>query len=234
MPSPDPPPAFIGTAASSLLNAFYTMRTDSGVRTAMDDLRMFAKFCVVESSDDIESLLFGPTSNKEAATSLVTKYREYMLTQKLARGTIKRRLSVIRGLSKLAETTGLVSWHVEVPTDPEAPQQPKPPQRPKVRFRESQSAKSRRDTAISLVAQDLRLTHVEITAFDLENYRPGRAVGAFEVQRNGQRLVMQIGPDATRAMSAWLERRGLKPGPMFPKIDEEDRVQHAHRIAPAP
>lgn len=228
MPDGDKTPDRSGPA--SLLIEFYRTRQGNSLKMAVDDLRMFAKFCMKQTPEDVESLLFGPNTSKDVATTLVTRYRDHMITSKLAKGTIKRRLSTIRSISKLAESIGVVKWSLSVPTEvaPRVDHQARA-QAPKLRFREQQSTKARRDLTISLVARDLRLTRNEVCALDLEHYRLGR-VGLLSVMRNGERLTMQISADSTRAMAAWLERRGLQSGALFPPIDLKGNVRHAERL----
>jgi hypothetical protein len=224
-----PPDPLLGPA--SLLQAFCGTRKGNSLRMALDDLRFFAKFSLKQRPEDVETLLFNPSTTKESATRLVVAYRDHMAKANLAPGTIRRRLSTIRQLSRVAEAVGLVGWHIDVPGKSMSHSTTKPePHRGGVRFREGQSTQTRRDMAIALVARDLRLSRAEVCAIDLEHYRIGRSVGAFEVQRSGERLVMQIGAEATRAMAAWLERRGLKSGPLFTQLDATGKVLHAERL----
>jgi site-specific recombinase XerC len=153
---------------------------------------------------------------EDLANKIVGDFRDRLKKQGKAIGTINRRLSALRGLSKKMKEFGVVSWTLDVSSAP-----------PK-KFRDLRSlgveatarivelaaltdSRARRDLAILLLVDKGKLNRAEICALKLEDYSPLPTHPQVVVKAVPVRLPLA----AKKALDAWIEVRGLAPGMLF-------------------
>jgi integrase/recombinase XerC len=92
---------------------------------------------------------------------------------------------------------------------------------------ERKDAKAARDRAILRLAFDLGLRRGELASLDLEHL--DLEAGTVAVLGKGQegRELLTLPPETAAVLHAWLERRGLEPGPLFLNFD---RAQKGRRL----
>ncbi len=204
---------------ASLLSAFYATRGD-GMKLAMGDVRFFAAFCESDE-EDVPEILFGATATKDASETLVRRYVEHMRQSAFAHGTVNRRVSILRTLGRFARLKGIVRWELDVATG----------RAPKSRDTRGASiaavdraeamahkddAKSRRDTAITLIIHELKLTRSDAVSLTLEDYDPDPRKPTVKVSADRTSISIRV----KRALDRWIEERGFSPGRLFVKLDE--------------
>lgn len=202
-----------------VLKAFYASRNPARLKDAASDMRHLIAFCGVRSETEVESILFGPDATAEKSQELAKRYREHQLASGLAYGTINRRLTLVRTLSKIAYTLGIVRWKIEVSAGQKSTRRDtRGVSKPALRQIERMSADSRqarRDRAIILLAARLNANRAELVSLDLEHYHPDPAGPAIAVGNS----VIALNLKTKQALDAWVEVRGLRAGPLFTSLD---------------
>jgi integrase/recombinase XerC len=189
------------------------------------DLRDFARFAgVVDSRSAVATLL---ALGQGQANAMVLMYRSHMTERGLATATVCRRLAAVRSVVKLARTMGVVSWSLDVES-------------PKVQaYRDTAgpgdvgwlkllavaeaAAEATelgiRDRAILRLLRGLGLRRSELVALDLVDVELGMARLWILGKGRTQKEPLTIPARAVVALAAWLEVRGLSPGPLFWRLD---------------
>jgi hypothetical protein len=205
----------------SLLTALQKSR---GLKTAMGDIRSFAKFCGC-AEIAVPEVLFGHASTEEAANTLVLRYKEALEGSGKAPGTIRRRIGALRVLGETARELGFVTWTISV--------QPGPRFRDRRGLGASSERKvpallmrddprGRRDLAILATIHEISASRLETTLLDLGDYDPNPGDPAIVTKRLGfSRERHGVSIQSKRILDAWVEIRGLKAGPLFTALDEK-------------
>jgi integrase/recombinase XerC len=92
---------------------------------------------------------------------------------------------------------------------------------------ERQDAKAARDRAILRLAFDLGLRRGQLASLDLKHL--DLEAGTLSVLGKGQegRELLTLPAETTAVLRAWLQQRGLEPGPLFINFD---RAQNGRRL----
>src|SRR5205807_3751086 len=151
----------------------------------------------------------------------------------LASATINRRLSTLRSLVRLARRFQLVSWTLELPGEKLKRSRDTrglglgDMHRLLGALEERQDAKAARDRAILRLAFDLGLRRGELASLDLEHLDLEAAIVAVFGKGREERELLMLPPETVTVLRAWLEQRGLEPGPLFLNFD---RAQKGRRL----
>jgi integrase/recombinase XerC len=236
VPAAAPAPAPIADP-QSLLAAFLSGRKATTLRAYRQDLAAFAAFLGAPYAEDAAKQLLarGPGP----ANSLALAFRSHMLDAGLSPATVNRRLAALRSLVKLARTVGMVHWHLDVEGVRDEPlRDSRGPGTDAMRellarLSRRGGAKAARDAALVRLLFDLGLRRAEAVALDLADLDP--AVSAVMVLGKGRRIKERLTlPGPTRkAVAAWLDYRGRRPGPLFVRLDPGRPGQDLRRLSGA-
>jgi len=179
-------------ARTNLVEAFLAGRSPRTLEAYRQDLRDFARFLKVETSEDAARLLLA--HGKGPANETAHAYRADMLDRGLAPSTINRRLAALRSLTKmfrllLDELGGMVG------------------------------VKGTRDRALVRLLYDLGLRRGEAVGLDLEDV--DLQAGTVSVLGKGrtEREYLTLPEPTKAALEAWVAVRGDSPGPLFVNMD---------------
>lgn len=228
-PTPKTPARSDGLA--SLLQAFYSTRSRDRVKDTIGDLRFFARFCAV-SDEAVVVLLFGPDATQQKSDEVVGRYLEHMRREDLAYGTIKRRLSVLRSLSRFARLKGIIRWDIGVTAKDDKPNRDTRGVSLVALARADDmahkaDARSRRDRAITFLVHELKLTRLEAVTLDLESYDPDPRQPTVDVVSAKHPISIKT----KRALDGWIEERGFRSGALFVAVTGNG-PDTASRLAP--
>ena len=201
----------------TILQVFQKTRA-SGLKSAMEDIRAFAKFFGCDEVK-VPEVLFGRESTKTKTNEAVLRYRQKLIDDGKAYGTIRRRICAIKSLGKVANDLGFVTWSIDVSPGPA--------------FRDSRGlsasaerkvqwlltrsdVKSRRDLAILAVIHELNSNRTETSLLDLESYDPDPRSPTLTTPEKR----VEISVQSKKILDAWVEVRGLKAGALFTRLDE--------------
>jgi integrase/recombinase XerC len=95
-----------------LLEAFLSGRNEKTVEAYKQDLESFQQFLATSTRKDaVEFLISLPHGQ---ANGVVLAYRSHLTSQGLQPATVNRRLAALRSFVKLAQTLGVISWHLDI------------------------------------------------------------------------------------------------------------------------
>jgi integrase/recombinase XerC len=202
-----------------LLREFLSGKKPTTIRAYARDFQDFAGFLGSPSVDAaMRSLL---ASSKGEATESVIAYREAMLGRGLAPATVNRRLAAIRSLIEMANQVELVSWTLKVKNlKTETYRDTRGPGRSgfarMVRELEGRTdTRALRDRAVLRLLYDCALRRAEVETLDLEHLDlAGDRVFPLRKGKSA-REPRTIPPETKAALVAWLQLRGVDPGPLF-------------------
>lgn len=216
--------------ARELVEAFLRGRNRNTLEAYRKDFVCFAEFLGTDAEGAAARLL---SCDAGGANALILDYRNTMTEKRLMPATIKRRLSSLRAITKLARMLGMITWTIEVDG-------------PKVdSYRDTRGpgetaiatmlacatargdAKGLRDVAILRLLHDNGFRRGEVVSLDLAHYDPERGLSVLGKGHDGQRQWVSVPPIAKKALEAWIEARGKEPGPLFTALDE---VHRGHRL----
>ncbi len=189
-----------------------------------EDLRLWAAWQGVPVAVAVEQLL---RASAGEAHLQVFAYKAALLERKLAPATVNRRLAAIRSLVRMARIVGLVLWTLEIKGElVEAPiRDTRGPGVPAVRrllraaAKQKDPGKATRDVALLRLLYDLALRRAEVIAVDVADVDLERSALWVQRKGRGQKTLLSL-PEATRkALAAWLELRGTRPGALFRNFD---------------
>ncbi len=213
-----------------LVDRFLARQTENTRRAYARDLRAFASWIGAADASEAAGLLLASPGR---ANQLVHDYLAHLKAGGRAPATINRRLAALRSLVRLARSIGVVEWTLDIPGERQRryrdTRDPDPADaRRLIEALARPDAQGARDRAILRLLWDLGLRRSEVCELDLEHLdlKAGTLdVGTGEARRQPLSL-----PEETRAaLRAWLDHRGLDPGPLFWSLDAA-----AHSRASAP
>jgi integrase/recombinase XerC len=211
-----------------IYNAFLRGRNKNTLDAYQRDLKAFALYRSLDDGQVASEGLVAASAGM--AHRIVLGWRNHMVEEGLAPATINRRLSTLRGFTKLARQMGLIAWMVEVENvraekyrDTAGP----PPEKVSELLahadakldRPAGTPKDVRDAAILhvLFGQALRrfeLVNLDLAHVDFENSKleiTGKARAASEKVTMARPVIA--------ALKRWIETRGTKRGPLFTSMD---------------
>jgi integrase/recombinase XerC len=225
-----------GMGASDLLDHWLGSLGPHTVRGYGSDLDQFARAILAVDRTHAVAELLALTAGE--ANALVLAYRNRMVRDDLASATIARRLAALRSVVALAGILGMIAWSIGIKA-PKAERRrdvrgPDKGERKRLwRYLRSldDSPRNRRDRALIALLFDLALRRAEVLALHLADF--DRLEGAVMVLGKGRREKSRLTlPAPTRAaLEAWLEARGVAPGPLFDLTS--DGVAHVIRTVGA-
>jgi integrase/recombinase XerC len=200
-------------------------------RAYAEDFRVFRRFCEraygisLSAAQVVDRFVFGgqrhgARSNAAHAYELTTWFRAWQLDQDKAAATINRRLTMLRGLVRIARRLGYLTWALDI--DPVKGGMVRDTSGPPLEdlrrllasLARDRSPMGRRDLAIVRLLYDVSLRREEIARLtladlDLQQRR-------LHVRGKGNQHHRLTLPQPTcEALADWLNVRGLRDGPLF-------------------
>ncbi|MDQ6948356.1 MAG: site-specific integrase [Actinomycetota bacterium] len=209
-------------SADGLVERFLGRQKPATRQAYTQDLADFAAFLGTDSTAAVLQLLAGGPG---LANQLVHDYLVQLRQKGLASATINRRLSALRSLVRLARLFQLISWTLELPGEKlERYRDTRGPglggmRRLLAALEERQDAKGARDRALLRLAFDLGLRRGELVSLNLEHLDLEAATLAVLGKGQEGRDQLRLPTETAAVMQAWLEQRGLEPGPLFVNFD---------------
>jgi len=218
-------------APPDLVAAFLAGRKATTLDAYRRSLEDFARFAGGASIDDAARSLLSRGHGE--ANRLALAYRADLVGRDLAPATVNARLAALRSLVKLAGTLGLVPWRLEVPgVKAKAYRDTRGPGREGVRAIVQKAgaridAKGARDVALVRLLHDLGLRRAEAVALDVADVDLEAGAVFIVGKGRGEKERFSLPDPTAAALKAWLDARGLEPGPLFVNLD---RAAKGHRL----
>lgn len=201
--------------------------TLSAYRTDLEDFRGFINEENVHAA--VQRFLDAGQKN---ANRIALEYRSHLVGRGLKPATINRRLSVLRNLTKLAQTTGLIHlW----PVLSNLRNLKDTPYRSKGRLPESgfkkilrqfeqrTDRKGIRDRAILCLLGYVGLKRGQLVSLDLSDIDPLNETLAVR-GKSSFVCIHRLCPPVMEALRMWINVRGSEPGPLFVNLSRDPRV----------
>jgi integrase/recombinase XerC len=209
------------------LTSFLSGRSETTLKAYRQDLTDFAAF--MGSPDPIPALSQLLASDAGQANALALAYRADLMNRGLKAATINRRMAALRSAVKMGRVLGLVSFTLEIGGVKRSPyRDTRGPGvdgfRAMVKAAKGQrGALAVRDLALLYLMRYMGLRRGEVAALDVGDVDLER--GAVAVLGKGQTDKELITlPDKTKAaLTAWLNVRGMEPGPLFCNFHHDPR-----------
>lgn len=218
-----------------LLEAFLSGRSPATIQAYRNDLRGLASFLGVQSIDEAAEVIL--RSGHGGANLLALRFRAHLLERGLSASSINRKLAALRSLVTLANTLGIVNWHLQVANlrveKPNVTGVGLNAVRSLIAVAGNQKGiKGVRDLAIIRIFFDLALRRAEVCSLDLEDV--DLANQRVTVKRKGHhgRTTLTLPEPTCEALREWIDRRGTEPGPLFFSLQHE-LVGQKRRLTPA-
>lgn len=205
-------------AAEVVIAAFLRGRRPATLRTYAASLDAFAAYCGQTRGEAVACLI---QSDAAEAHAFVLGWQEALVAAGLAPATVNVRLSAVRALVRLAHSLGKVAWTLDVRgVAAERYRDTRGPGKDAVRamiWRAAArgGARGARDRALLLLLYVLGLRRHEATGLDVEHFDPTAAQLRILGKGQGTRQALSLPPVVVAALRAWLEHRGMAPGPLF-------------------
>jgi integrase/recombinase XerC len=161
------------------------------------------------------------------ANAIATAYTRSMLDKPLSPATINRRISTLRRLVKLARRFEVITWGLDVDSQPvENYRDTTGPGRAgwlrllaAARKAAGRTAKGKRDLAIVLLLHDQGSRRAEVTGLDLADL--DAESGRLMVMGKGktEKAPMTLNARTLLALADWIAARGSAPGALFIRLD---------------
>lgn len=211
-----------------LLEAFLSGRSPATIEAYRNDLRDLATFLNVTTIDAASETVL--RSGHGGANLLALRYKAHLIEKGLSASSINRKLAAVRSLVGLANTLGLVDWHLQVENMRTEKSQVTGVGLKSVRnllcaAGNQRGAKGIRDRAIVRIFFDLALRRAEVCGLDLEDVDlPNQRVA---VKRKGHtgKTTLSFPLPTSQALKEWIERRGSEAGPLFYNMDHRHLVE---------
>lgn len=195
----------------------YLSGLSEGSRTAYrSDLHCFAEWLGLLPIQAVDHLLgFGPAAGHELAIA----YRTYLLNSGAAGGTIARRMTVLRGLTRIAKLGGQIDWELSVSGEKSDDfLYPAGPGRDGL-IKMLEVTEDSRDRAVLHLAIGVGLTRGEVAALDKVDYNPTAGQLFATIAGRAEPLLLFLSEEACAAIDLWLRERGRAAGPLFYNYD---------------
>jgi integrase/recombinase XerC len=208
---------------TALIDSFLAGRSVNTINAYRRDLKDFCIFLAAASIND--AVFFLVSRGHGNANALALAYRNRLVERGLAAATVNRRLAALRSLVSLARTVGMITWTLDVSGVKTQPyRDTRGPgfanvKRLLAHTDERTDTKGVRDRALVSLLADLALRREEAVSLDREHL--DLVAGAVSIMGKGRtgRETLTL-PETTRAaLTAWLDVRGDRPGPLFVNLD---------------
>lgn len=211
-----------------LLEAFLSAKSPATIEAYRNDLRDLAAFLNVTTIDAASEIIL--RSGHGGANLLALRYKAHLLEKGLSASSVNRKLAAVRSLVGLANTLGIVDWHLQVENMRTEKSQVTGVGLNSVRnllcaAGNQRGAKGVRDQAIVRVFFDLALRRAEVCGLDLEDV--DLANQRIAVKRKGHtgKTTLSFPLPTSQALKEWIERRGSEAGPLFFNMDHRHLVE---------
>ena len=208
-----------------LVDDFFTHYKDSTLRTYECGLKLFAAFLGFER-DDLHGAarkLFEAGPGEANAYTL--RFLAFLQDRGCRQNAVNTYLAALKALVKLAKTTGVISWKIEIKAKrAETYRDTRGPGIEGVRrmlssLQNRKDAKGLRDYAIVRLMWSLGLRRGAVARLDLEDVDPDNSILMVREKGRAEKSPRTL-PDRTReALAAWISARGDNPGPLFINFD---------------
>lgn len=231
--------ALVPVSRAAQLVARFTSRRKPRTRQTYEEcLRDFARYLVrayaLPKPDPelaVAALLSRPSAAE--ANGLVLDYVTDLRTRDRGGGkvgyapnTVNVRLTTLRSLVKLARTTGIVTWTLEIEGDvAEAYVDTRGPGREafvamlQVVGQDLDERRKTRNVALLRLGYDMALRRGEVVSLDLEHLDLQAGTLSVLGKRRNSRLSLTVPTHARIALARWVGQRGHEPGPLFLSFD---------------
>lgn len=222
------PARYQAPTAQRVVEAFLGQQAESTRKAYAAELRRMARWAACKDAGELAAQLFG--HGRGHAQDVVLRWREHLQGRSLAPATINRSLAAVKSMADVAEALGLVEWSLKI----KGVKQdrvvdlagPGPDELRAILAAASTAAaiEEQEDGPVSWRAtRDLAILHlllrglrrVEIVELDMEHFDP--LGGVLMVRRKGKtiRRPVDLAPEQTQALKAWIAARGPAEGPLF-------------------
>lgn len=207
---------------SDLVQDFFSDKTSATQRAYRKDLEDFAKFLKVDSVDDAAKAFLG--HGQGTANWRALKYRQDLVSRKLAPATTNRRLASLRSLVNFSTQVGLVPWDLSVKSVKHQKYRDTfgPGKEVVLKMfaavRDYPSPRKERDTVLLKLIYLLGLRRSEIAGLQLHDYDPGRKLLAVLGKGRSEKEILKISPGMIVSINEWIEKRGSEPGPLLNRL----------------
>lgn len=212
-----------------LVASFLSGRNERTLQAYGRDLEDFRSFLgVVDTAEASRCLL---AHGLGEANSLALRYRSHLLERELSPSTINRRLSALRSLVKLARTTGLVPWKLEVSNVKSQPyRDTRGPGKDGVsglfeEIKKREAPKAKRDFALFRLLYDLALRRAEVVSLDLEDVDLKAGTARVTGKGRTEPETFTLPEQTKEALREWIELRGASSGPLFVNFNRAPRAK---------
>lgn len=211
-------------ASAALVESFFDGRNERTIRAYRQDLEDFRAFLKVGTVEEATRLLFSGSHGE--ANGLALAYKADLVKRGLQAATVNRRLAALRSIVKLARTLGMVSWSLEVENLKTEPYRDTrgPGDDGYLRLLHASHGQRnerlrQRDTAILHLLHDIVLRRGEVVGLDVEDLDLSAGTVSILGKGRTQRETLTLPEPTKDALRAWLEVRGMEPGPLFVNYD---------------
>ena len=211
------------TQAQKLVSTFLNGKKPTTIKGYSRDFADFAEF--IGNPDPNEAILVLVERGQGAANVAAHQYRANMLERGLKPATINRRLSALRSVLSMARTFALIDWRLDVPNVKGRTYRDTSGPGTEAFVKMLNATEDLRDRAILRLLFDVALRREEICSLELQHVLARGEDVILEVAGKGkwERVHIALPKPTQDALTAWVDLRGLKEGPLFPNRDRTDK-----------
>jgi integrase/recombinase XerC len=205
-----------------LLDAFLAGKSEATIDAYRSDLLGFSIFLGVASIDLAAETLV--RSEHGSANLLGLRYKAHLIERGLSASSINRKLAALRSLVALANTLGLINWHLQISSVRAEKGRVTGVGLAAVRHimaaaNDQRGSKAIRDTAIIRAFFDLALRRNEVCALDLADMDLQQRRIAVKRKGHHDKLTLTLPEPTCNALAEWIKQRGTVTGPLFFSLD---------------
>jgi integrase/recombinase XerC len=205
--------------AGRLYESFLSGMSSETSEAYARDLRLFSEFLGVDDPKvAIQQMI---EAGAGQANMVALEFRTWMEQKGHSTNSVARRLAALRSLMKLAGKFGFITWTLNVKAPKiETYRDTRGPGVEGVRkmldvIERFPSPRKERDRAIVMIAFCDALRKTEMTSLNLEHINLADSTVSVMGKGRNEREIMTVPPKAMAAIKAWIDVRGLEPGPLF-------------------
>lgn len=230
-------PSLQRISAADLLSTWWTSRSEKTNRAYRQDIESFRKWLQaseglpVETVDQAAQIIL--SVGQGAANRLAQGFQNHLRDSGKAPTSINRTLSALKSMVKQANLLGMVPWTLTVTRmKAESYRDTRGPGLDNYRkmldaCKDRRDTKGIRDYAILCVLYSLALRRSELVTTRLEHLDLNDGTLSILGKGKTQRTKLTLPEPTRKALTAWLEVRGLHEGPLFYGIDKGGTLKGA-------